>query len=152
MAGLGALLFVTTGLQVATPQILRRFLDGALTGAATADLAALAGAFLLVGLGSYAVGAISTVVAADVGWTATNRLRADLALHCLRLDMGFHNAHRPGELVERIDGDVNALATFFSALVVVKTFIGFIGRHGFAPFAWYRIAFGGVMLGLIVLR
>lgn len=118
VAGLGALLFVTTGLQVSTPQILRRFLDGALSGGATVDLAILAGAFLAVGLGSHAVGAVSTVLAADVGWTATNRLRADLALHCLRLDMGFHNAHRPGELVERVDGDVNALATFFSALVV----------------------------------
>ena len=95
VAGLGALLFVTTGLQVSTPQILRRFLDGALSGGATVDLAILAGAFLAVGLGSHAVGAVSTVLAADVGWTATNRLRADLALHCLRLDMSFHNAHRP---------------------------------------------------------
>jgi ATP-binding cassette subfamily B protein len=132
VALLGALLAVTTTLQVSAPQILRRFLDGALSGAATADLATLAAAFLAVGVGSYAVGAVSTVVAADVGWTATNRLRADLALHCLRLDMGFHNAHRPGELVERVDGDVNALATFFSALVVrvfgsVLLIVGVVG-------------------------
>jgi undecaprenyl-diphosphatase len=27
-------------------------------------------------------------------------------------------------------------------LFVVKTFVGFVGRHGFAPFAWYRIVIG----------
>lgn len=31
---------------------------------------------------------------------------------------------------------------FVTALVVVKTVVGFISRHGFAPFAWYRIALG----------
>ncbi|MDD5586622.1 MAG: undecaprenyl-diphosphate phosphatase [Alphaproteobacteria bacterium] len=41
------------------------------------------------------------------------------------------------------------IAAFLSALFVVKTFIGFIGRHGFAPFAWYRIAAGIVALGAL---
>src|SRR5436853_267959 len=45
-------------------------------------------------------------------------MRADLALHCLRLDMPFHKTHTPGELIERIDGDVNALANFFSEFVL----------------------------------
>ncbi|WP_242443053.1 undecaprenyl-diphosphate phosphatase [Magnetospirillum sp. 15-1] len=43
-------------------------------------------------------------------------------------------------------------AAFLSALVVVKGFIGFVGRHGFAPFAWYRIVFGSAMIALILLR
>lgn len=37
-------------------------------------------------------------------------------------------------------------AAFLAALVVVRAAIAFIGRHGFAPFAWYRIGFGGLML------
>lgn len=45
---------------------------------------------------------------------------------------------------------VGFIAAFFSALLVVRTFIGFVGRHGFAPFAWYRIAFGAVMIGLLM--
>jgi ABC-type multidrug transport system fused ATPase/permease subunit len=53
-----------------------------------------------------------------VGWTATNDLRADLALHCLRLDMSFHKKRTPGEMIERIDGDVTALANFFSQIVL----------------------------------
>ncbi len=33
-------------------------------------------------------------------------------------------------------------ASFGTALIVVKTVVGFVSRHGFAPFAWYRIALG----------
>lgn len=39
---------------------------------------------------------------------------------------------------------------FFSALVVVKAFVGFVGRHGFAPFAWYRIAAGVLALTILI--
>jgi ABC-type multidrug transport system fused ATPase/permease subunit len=53
-----------------------------------------------------------------VGWTATNALRADLAEHCLYLDMSFHNARTPGEMIERIDGDMNSLSNFFSQFVI----------------------------------
>ncbi|ARJ65740.1 undecaprenyl-diphosphatase [Magnetospirillum sp. ME-1] len=47
---------------------------------------------------------------------------------------------------------IGFVAAFFSALVVVRGFIGFVGRHGFTPFAWYRIAFGSVMIALILSR
>ena len=33
-------------------------------------------------------------------------------------------------------------ASFVTALVVVKSVVGFVSRHGFTPFAWYRIALG----------
>jgi len=46
---------------------------------------------------------------------------------------------------------VGFIVAFFSALVVVKLFIGFVSRYGFAPFAWYRIVIGALMLGLIFL-
>ncbi|EME68256.1 undecaprenyl pyrophosphate phosphatase [Paramagnetospirillum caucaseum] len=47
---------------------------------------------------------------------------------------------------------IGFVAAFFSALVVVRGFIGFVGRHGFTPFAWYRIVFGSVMMAVILLR
>ena len=40
------------------------------------------------------------------------------------------------------------LAAFITAIIVIKTVIGFISRHGFAPFAWYRIALGLAVLAL----
>ena len=44
------------------------------------------------------------------------------------------------------------IAAFVSALVVVSAFVRFISRHGFAVFAWYRIALGVVALVLLTLR
>ncbi len=38
---------------------------------------------------------------------------------------------------------------FLSALLVVQGFIGFISRHGLAPFGWYRIVVGAVMLAAL---
>lgn len=45
---------------------------------------------------------------------------------------------------------IGFIAAFFSALVVVRIAIPFISRHGFAPFAWYRIALGSLMLALLL--
>ncbi len=61
---------------------------------------------------------LTSYLSGDIGWTATNALRADLALHCLRLDMSFHTTRLPGELMERIDGDTAALSGFFSQFVI----------------------------------
>ncbi len=41
---------------------------------------------------------------------------------------------------------IGFVAAFLSALVVVKAFIAFIARHGFAPFAYYRIIVGAAWL------
>jgi undecaprenyl-diphosphatase len=38
---------------------------------------------------------------------------------------------------------------FLCALVVVRALVAFVGRHGFAPFAWYRIGLGLVALALL---
>jgi undecaprenyl-diphosphatase len=47
---------------------------------------------------------------------------------------------------------IGFVIAFLSALVVVRGLIAFISRHGFAPFAWYRILVGAVMLGLLIAR
>ncbi len=47
---------------------------------------------------------------------------------------------------------VGFLAAFLAALLVVRSVIAFISRHGFVPFAWYRIALGLLMLVLLSLR
>jgi undecaprenyl-diphosphatase len=41
---------------------------------------------------------------------------------------------------------VGFVVSFISAIVVVKAFLGFVSRHSFKPFAWYRIAFGALLL------
>jgi undecaprenyl-diphosphatase len=43
-------------------------------------------------------------------------------------------------------GAVGFVVAFLAALVVVRSVLGFISRRGFAPFAWWRIAVGGIGL------
>jgi undecaprenyl-diphosphatase len=42
--------------------------------------------------------------------------------------------------------------SFVVALLVIKAFVAIVSRHGFAPFAWYRIVAGGVALVWLLLR
>ena len=44
------------------------------------------------------------------------------------------------------------VVAFVAALAVIKPFVRFISRHGFAAFAWYRIAVGALALVLLLMR
>src|SRR5262245_11233003 len=85
------LLFSSIALKVISPQILRYFIDAALSKDASQNLIAAAVIFLVVAIVIQILSVAATYVGEYVGWTATNNLRADLALHCLRMDMSFHN-------------------------------------------------------------
>jgi ATP-binding cassette, subfamily B, bacterial len=111
---LACLLFGSIGLRIFAPQIMRTFIDSALAGKALQTLNWTALAFIGVALLQQLIAVSVTYIGENVAWTATNALRAELAWHALNLDMRFHNDHTPGELIERIDGDVTELATFFS--------------------------------------
>ncbi|MFZ4663747.1 MAG: ABC transporter transmembrane domain-containing protein, partial [Caldilineaceae bacterium] len=109
-------LLATIATQLVNPQIIGRFLDAAETGSALAVLLQAAGLFLAIALVEQLLGLATTYLSTNIAWRATNQLRADLVRHCLRLDRTFHKVHSPGELIERIDGDVQALGNFFSQL------------------------------------
>ena len=47
---------------------------------------------------------------------------------------------------------VGFVVSFIVAIVVVKAFVHYISRHGFAPFAWYRIVAGAVALAWLFAR
>jgi ATP-binding cassette subfamily B protein len=115
---LGILLLAGIALQLANPQIARIFIDHALAGEPLDRLIWTALLFLGVALLTQAATVAETYVAEDLGWRTTNALRADLTRHVLDLDVSFHAQHTPGELIERIDGDVSAIASFFSRFVV----------------------------------
>jgi ATP-binding cassette, subfamily B, bacterial len=116
---LAVLLLSGIGLELLNPQILRSFIDTAAQGGALEQLTRAALLFIGVALVQQLVTVVATYMSQSVGWTATNALRADLLAHCLGLDMTFHKAHSPGELIERVDGDVTALATFFAQFVIL---------------------------------
>src|SRR6266542_359821 len=95
VALLAVLLFFSSGLALANPQIVRFFIDNALAPAG-ANGGALAGAallFLAAAIVRQGAMVATDYVGETIAWKSTNALRADLALHCLRLDMPFHKAH-----------------------------------------------------------
>jgi ATP-binding cassette, subfamily B, bacterial len=115
---LGLLLFAGIGLQLANPQIARVFIDRAQAGEPLERLVWTALLFIGVAVLTQAASIAETYVAEDLGWRTTNALRADLTRHVLDLDASFHAERSPGELIERIDGDVAAIADFFARFVV----------------------------------
>jgi ATP-binding cassette subfamily B protein len=118
MGLLAVILCGTICVQVVTPLVASHFIDQATSGGDLRDLIALALLTMGLALAGQGLAVAETYVAENVSWTATNALRADLVAHLLRLDATFHTAHTPGELIERVDGDVATLARFFSRFVV----------------------------------
>ena len=115
---LGVLILGGTGLLLITPQIVRHFIDVATQRGEVSSLYSAAFVFLGAGLTAELLRSLAKYLGRDIAWRATNRLRSDLTLHVLRLDLGFHNAHTPGDLLERMDGDIERLANFFSQFFV----------------------------------
>ena len=115
---LAVLFFAGIGLQLVNPLLAKTFIDRASAGAPSDDLVGIAAAFLGVALLTQVATVAEVYVAEDVGWRSTNALRVDLTAHVLGLDAGFHADHGAGELLERIDGDVGAIAGFFARFVV----------------------------------
>ena len=46
---------------------------------------------------------------------------------------------------------IGFVTAFLGSLWVIKWFVDFVSRRGFAPFAWYRIVAGTVLLAAILI-
>lgn len=119
IALMAAVLLTSIGLALAGPQIVSHFIQVAENGASTSTLTHITILFLVVVVTQQVMTTAARYASARVGWTATNQIRGDLAAHVLRLGPEFHESHSPGELIERIDGDVDVINAFFSSFVVV---------------------------------
>lgn len=119
------LLLTSTAIQLIHPQIIQQFIDTASVKGALKSLIGLAGLYLVIAFCNQFISVVISYLGNDVSWKATNQLRADLLKHCLRLDMRFHNQKTSGEMVERIDGDVNNMSNFFAMFIaqIVGSFI-----------------------------
>jgi ATP-binding cassette subfamily B protein len=147
---LGALLLASTGAQALTPLIVRHVIDSAMTGAALADLvwwgAAYGGAATL----AFAITVVATFLSVRIGWQSTNALRVDLLRHTVRLDLRFHHNHSPGEMIERVDGDITLMSNYFAEFVVqiVGNALVIIGVMAVIFSQDWRV--GAVMTGFVV--
>lgn len=115
---LAVLLAVSILLQLVNPQIIRYFIDTAQGQGSLNPLYAAAALFIGFSLIQQVISVCAAFFSENLGWSTTNNLRADLVRHCLSLDMSFHKTQTSGALIERVDGDVNALANFFSSFII----------------------------------
>ncbi len=118
VAPMGVSLMLSIALTLVGPQIVRFFLDAAQAKRPESELLTAAGLFIASSVAQQGLAVLASYAATRVGWSATNNLRADLADHCLKLDLSFHKSRTPGELIERVDGDVSTLSAFFSNLTI----------------------------------
>lgn len=115
---MAVLVLLGIAMALVEPNVVRLFIQAIEDGAPQRTLVLIALLFLGVAVVQQCVTALALYFSEKVGWIATNMLRGDLLDHVLRLDRHFHETHPPGELVERIDGDINGINSFFSSFVV----------------------------------
>ena len=71
-----------------------------------------------------------------------------LAMPTMMAAFGHELLQVRGELSSARAAEISIgfLLAFVSSLAIIKPFLGFVRRSGFAPFAWYRIAVGALLL------
>lgn len=117
LATLAGLLFGGVGLALVPPLFIRDYLGELGAGTSQSSLVLIALGFVLASLLVQVVSVFEGYMAEKLAWAVTNQLRLDATQHCLDLDMEFHDHHLPGELVERVDGDVSLLSNFLSRFI-----------------------------------
>ena len=143
------LLLGSIGLQLVIPLILRDFIDSAMAGSAVAGLTTAGIAYLIAGVLNQLLDAGASYLGTDIGWSATNRLREELTSHLFSLDMGFHNDTTPGEMIERVDGDVTAISEFISRFLVRLIAAGVL-LTGVVIVCWFESPAMGLTITLYV--
>ncbi|GCF10280.1 helicase [Dictyobacter arantiisoli] len=153
MGLLGVIMCGTICVQVVTPLVASHFIDQATSGGDLHALFVLALLTIGLALAGQGLAVAETYVAENVGWAATNALRADLVAHLLRLDATFHTAHTSGELIERVDGDVSTLARFFSRFVIYVLGNGvlLVGVLGLLYHVDWRVGLGMSVFAVLTL-
>ncbi|MDQ3108168.1 MAG: ABC transporter ATP-binding protein/permease [Actinomycetota bacterium] len=112
-----ALIASTSAGALVGPLIVRQIVDIAANGTTTAAVVRLGVVFLAVAVFTQVLGVVVVNTATRAAWRITNTLRLDITRHVLDLDHEFHRRHTPGELIQRVDGDVTNVSDFLSQVV-----------------------------------
>ncbi len=78
-------------------------------------------------------------------------IRSDMLAHLMTLDVDFHSLHGPGQLIQRVEGDVGAIAKVWKTLVTgagrdAVTFIALLAVAFWTDWVWTLVALVGVPL------
>lgn len=106
---LGGLVAAGSGLALAGPLVVREVIDRATAGTTVRELQILALVFLSIAVLRQIVEVVTARAATITAWRTTNEFRLDMTRHVLGLDHEFHRRHTPGELIQRVDGDITSV-------------------------------------------
>jgi ABC-type multidrug transport system fused ATPase/permease subunit len=145
--GLGALVACGSGLILTGPLIVREIVDRATAGTTTGQLTRLAVLFLIVAVATQLINMAVAWVATVTAWHTTNGIRLRLARHVLGLSHGFHRRHTPGELIQRVDGDVTSVSDFMGRVIprAAGAVFMMVGMIGVLAVVDWRLAVGAVV-------
>ena len=114
---LGALIAVGSALSLAGPLVVRNVVDRAREGTTVAIITRLAVTYFIIAVTAQAINVVVSWLATATAWHTTNQIRLRLTRHVLGLDHEFHRNHTPGELIQRVDGDVTSVSDFLGRVL-----------------------------------
>lgn len=109
---------IGVGLELWLPQLLADFIDEAFGDVPLTQLVRLAGIYIGAGVAAQLMSIASRYVGTAIGWSIANDLRIDATRHVAALDLDYHTHTSAGALIERVDGDIDAVAKMFSHFAV----------------------------------
>ena len=145
--GLGFLVALASALSLAGPLVVRRIVDLASDGTTAARLTSLALVYLGLAVATQLILVAVSWFATVTAWHTTNQIRLQLAGHVLGLDHEFHRRHTPGELIQRVDGDVTSVSDFLGRVVprVVGAAAMVVGMVTVLAVVDWRLAIGALV-------
>jgi len=104
-------------LQIALPQVLSYFIDSAKAGRSIGFISLIVLIYLGTIIVKMACGVCESYLAQRFGWKITNSFRKDVLEHFLKIDMEHHEKWTSGEVITRLDEDVEGLFSYFYILI-----------------------------------
>jgi ATP-binding cassette, subfamily B, bacterial len=109
LSGLLALIFLSAGLGVVSPFLLREVLDKAIPDHNTELLTLLVGGIIALSIIGGVIGVAQTWISNQVGQRVMHDLRAAVYAHLQRMSLAFFTHTRTGEVQSRIANDIGGI-------------------------------------------
>lgn len=116
-AGLSAAVTATALLPLVGPLLIGRIVDDVASGAGPETVVRYGLIYLAITVAAQFISVGTTWYGNTIAWRTANDLRLSLTRHVLGLDHEFHRTHTPGELIQRIDGDVTSVSDFLGRVL-----------------------------------
>jgi len=114
---LAVLIAASSAALLGGPLVVRRIVDEATQGTTTATLTQLAIVYLVIAVAAQTMTVAVSWYATIAAWRTTNDMRLSMTRQVLGLDHEFHRRHTPGELIQRVDGDITSVSEFLGRVV-----------------------------------